>query len=59
MPGKDEPDNLKRFITPTESGGPFRVYLEEHSKYTDISVEHYSTVIVTSTLGLSALAPST
>jgi hypothetical protein len=58
LPGKDEPANLKRFYTPTDSGGPFRVYLEEHAKYTDISVEHYSTVIVTSQLGLSALAVS-
>jgi len=56
LAGKDEPANLKRFLTPTDSGGPFRVYLEEHAKYTDISVEHYSTVIVTSQLGLSALA---
>jgi hypothetical protein len=34
------------------------VYLEDHAKYTDISVEHYSTVLVTSTLGLNALTPS-
>jgi len=59
LPGKDEPANLKRFLTPTDSGGPFRVYLEEHAKYTDISVEHYSTVIVTSQLGLNALAITT
>jgi hypothetical protein len=58
LPGIDEPANLKRFLTPTDSGGPFRVYLEEHAKYTDISVEHYSTVIVTSQLGLNALAVS-
>ncbi|HVU37933.1 MAG TPA: hypothetical protein VHC95_06330 [Opitutales bacterium] len=58
LPGKDEPANLKRFYTPTDSGGPFRVFLEDHAKYTDISVEHYSTVIVTSELGLNGLTVS-
>jgi hypothetical protein len=58
LPGKDEPANLKRFYTPTDSGGPFRVFLEDHAKYTDISVEHYSTVIVTSELGLTGLTAS-
>lgn len=54
---KDEPSNIKRFITPAD-GGPFRVYLDEHAKYTDISVEHYSNVVVTSTLGIRKLAVS-
>jgi len=58
LPGNDEPANLKRFYTPTDSGGPFRVFLEDHAKYTDISVEHYSTVIVTSELGLNGLTVS-
>jgi hypothetical protein len=58
LPGKDEPANIKRFFTPTDSGGPFRVFLEDHAKYTDISVEHYSTVIVTSELGLQGLTAS-
>ena len=58
LPGKDEPANQKRFYTPTDSGGPFRVFLEDHAKYTDISVEHYSTVIVTSELGLTGLTIS-
>jgi hypothetical protein len=47
----DDPSNIKRFVTPTESG-PIRVYVEEHAKYVDVSVEHYSNVVVTSTLGL-------
>jgi hypothetical protein len=58
MPGIDEPANVKRFLTPTDSGGPFRVFLEDHAKFTDISVEHYSTVIVTSELGLVGLTVS-
>lgn len=49
---KDEPSNLKRFITPVDDGSPFRVYIEEHTKYTDISVEHYSNIVVTSNLGI-------
>lgn len=48
---KDEPSNLKRFYTPTEEGSPFRVYCDEHAKYTDITVEHYSSIIAASELG--------
>jgi hypothetical protein len=51
---KDDPSNLKRFITPTEQGA-FRVFLEEHAKFTDISVEHYSNIVTTSTLGVQKL----
>ena len=52
---KDEPSNLKRFYTPTEEGGAFRVYCDEHSKYTDITVEHYSSIVATSALGVRKL----
>lgn len=55
---KDEPANLKRFVTPSEGGGLFRVYVEESTKYTDLSVEHYSNVIATSNLGIQKLAVS-
>lgn len=48
---KDDPSNIKQFWTPTASGR-FRVYREEHAKYTDISVEHYSNIVITSTLGI-------
>lgn len=54
---KDEPSNLKRFITPTE-GGKFRVYLDQHAKYTDLTVEHYSSIVVTSALGVRKLSVS-
>jgi hypothetical protein len=48
---KDEPANIKRFVTPID-GGNFRVYLEEHSKFTDISVEQYSNIIITAESGI-------
>lgn len=51
---KDEPSNFKRFITPM-SGNRFRVYKHEGPKYTDISVEHYSHIVLTSPLGLEKL----
>lgn len=44
---KDDPSNVKRFVTPTDAGKS-KVYVEEHSKFTDISVEHYSNIVVTS-----------
>ncbi len=49
---KDEASNLKRFYTPMEEGGAFRVYCDERAKYTDITVEHYSSIIATSNLGV-------
>ncbi|MBE6410943.1 MAG: hypothetical protein E7036_00130 [Opitutales bacterium] len=53
---KDEPSNLKRFYTPTEEGSAFRVYCDEHAKYTDITVEHYSSIVATSKLGVRKLS---
>jgi hypothetical protein len=46
---KDDPSDIKRFVTPTP-GGRFRVYVTEHEKFTDISVEHYSNIVITSGL---------
>ncbi len=54
---KDEPSNIKRFVTPSEEGH-FRVYVEDHSKFTDITVEHYSNVVITSSLGIRKLTVS-
>lgn len=45
---KDEPSNIKRFVTPNDNDGLFRVYLEERTKFVDITVEHYSNIVVTS-----------
>lgn len=55
---KDEPATLKRFITPSASGSHFGVYMEEHAKFTDISVEHYSSIVATSSLGVQKLTVS-
>lgn len=52
---KDEPSNLKRFVTPTDSGTNFRVYIEEEAKYTEITVEHYSNIVITSDIGIQKL----
>tara|TARA_B100001248_G_scaffold262227_1_gene256831 strand:+ start:4312 stop:5241 length:930 start_codon:yes stop_codon:yes gene_type:complete len=52
---KDEPSNLKRFVTPAEAGYNFRVFTEETSKFIDITVEHYSNIVVTNPLGIQRL----
>ena len=59
MPGvsKDDPTNVKRFVTPAR-GGKFGVYVVEHEKFTDISVEMYSNIVVTSTLGIRKITAS-
>ena len=57
--GKDDPSNIKRFFTPANGGGKFRAYQQQVSaKLIDISVEHYSNVIVTSTLGIRQITVS-
>lgn len=55
---KNDPSNLKRFFTPTEDGSVFRVYCDEHAKYTDITVEHYSSIVATSDLGVRKISAS-
>ena len=52
---KDEPSNIKRFVTPSEEGYLFRVYVENHTKFTDITVEHYSNIVVTSNTNITQL----
>jgi len=48
---KDDPSDIKRFTSNTDQGGKYAVYVEEHPKFTDITVEHYSNI--TATNGLS------
>ncbi len=55
---KDDPSNVKRFVSPTSQGGRVAVYIEEHPKWTDITVEHYSNIIITSTLGIRKITAS-
>jgi hypothetical protein len=47
---KEDPSNLKRFYTPTDAG-KYRVYRQETAKFVFITVEHYSKVVATSTVG--------
>ena len=49
--GKDDPSDVKQFWTPTESGR-VRVYRQEHAKYIDVSVEHYSNIVMTGNTGV-------
>lgn len=44
--GKDDPSNVKRFVTP--AGTRYRVFRKESDKFVDLSVEHYSNIVITS-----------
>lgn len=55
-PTRDDASNIKRFVTPANGGGRVAVYREETAKTVTLSVEHYSKIIVTSTLGIEALS---
>ena len=47
----DDPTNGKRFWTPADGGGKYRVYEQQVSaKHVDLAVEHYSNTIITSTM---------
>ena len=55
----EDPSNIKRFISQTQGGTPFRVFEQIiDAKRTDITVEHYSDVVATSTLGVQQLTIS-
>jgi hypothetical protein len=52
----DDPSNTKRFWTPVDGGGKYRVYEQPvSSKLVDLTVEHYSNCVVTSTVGMRKL----
>lgn len=57
MPGlmKMDPANVKRFVSNTRAGTKLAVYVEEHPKYVDITVECYERVIVVATNGMRKL----
>lgn len=49
----EDPSNIKRFVSPTDAGGPIRVYVQQvTSKLVDITVEKYELLKITSTLGI-------
>ena len=54
----EDPSNVKRFVTPVPGGGAFRVYIEPVLKRTRVTVEHYSRIILTSSLGIRKIAPT-
>ena len=55
----DDPTHAKRFWSAVEGGGKYRVYEQQvNSKIVDLTVEHYSNVVLTSTIGLRKLTIS-
>lgn len=52
----DDPSNVKRFYTAVPGGGMFRVYVQPLLKRTLVTVEHYSRVALTSSLGIRKLS---
>ncbi len=56
MMDKDEPSNLKQFVSNTDSGGIYAVHREEiGAKFVDVTVEHYDDIVGTSTIGAEKL----
>jgi hypothetical protein len=53
--GKDDPSSVKRFWSAARAGGKWGVYVVDHEKFVDISVEQYSNIVMTSTLGVQQL----
>jgi hypothetical protein len=45
--GKDDPSAVKRFTSKARSGQRYGVYVVEHEKFTDVSVEMYSNLVYT------------
>jgi hypothetical protein len=55
----EDATHAKRFWSAVEGGGKYRVYEQQVSaKIVDLTVEHYSTVLVTSSVGLRKLTIS-
>jgi hypothetical protein len=55
---QNDPSNVKRFVTPVPGGGMFRIYVEPVLKRTKVTVEHYSSIDLTSSLGIRKIAPT-
>jgi hypothetical protein len=53
---RDDPSHVKRFTSGTQANTPFAVYVEEHAKYTDVTVEHYNQIVAVDTKGARTLA---
>ena len=58
-PTPEDATHAKRFWSATESGGKYRVYEQQvNAKLVDLTVEHYSNVVLTSTVGLRKMTIS-
>lgn len=54
--GLEDPSTLKRFYTPVDGGGMYKVHrIEVGAKFIDIVVEHYSNIVATSSVGVKRL----
>lgn len=52
----EDSSNIKRFVSNTDGGTRFKVFAQQiNAKLFDITVEHYSRTVVTSTLGIKSL----
>jgi hypothetical protein len=51
----EDPSAIKRFVSPTAAGGDYAVYINETSKFIEVTVEHYSQIIATGALGIQKL----
>lgn len=57
--GKDDPSDIKRFVSAVEGGGFLRVYVQRiGAKSTDVTVEQYSNIVTPDTLGMQQLTVS-
>ncbi len=57
-PGTEDPSNIKRFVTPTDMGSRYAVYVEEHPKFVDVTVELYSLIASPTSSGAKQLTIS-
>lgn len=52
----EDPSNIKRFVSNTEGGSRFRVFAQQvNAKLFDITVEHYSRIVITYTGGIQLI----
>lgn len=56
---EEDPSNIKRFVSSVDGGGIGRVYRNQvNAKRIELTVEHYSLPVITSTLGIRSLTIS-
>ncbi len=56
---KDDPSDIKRFVSAVEGGGFVRVFVQVvNAKRTDLTIEHYSNIVMAGNLGVQQLTIS-